>query len=175
LNIQRKFVRNRIVDVRDLWAEYHREAFPYRQENALHGVPRHQELEELRTRIDQRLEAARRQKPNETTWEETLDAAADMTEAANLAGELADKLEQCLGAAQRLGTERERDAEAQRATKSGTLRWKITIAITILLAIAGWFVAYQIGNNNDSGPTKSVNHPSSSSRQSAPSSPDRQP
>jgi hypothetical protein len=61
-------VRNRIVDVRDRWSEYQREAFAYRREGKLRGVPRHQELEEMRKRLDACMESARSKKPDETTW-----------------------------------------------------------------------------------------------------------
>lgn len=166
-------VRNRIVDVRQLWAEYHRDAFPYRQENALRGVPRHQELEELRTRIDQRLESARSQKPNETTWEESLDAAADMTEAANLAGELADKLEQCLGVAHRITKERERDEQGRRDTRRRDKQWAIGLAIAIVLAVAGWFVAYQLGKEDKPAGNKTATQPVQPSTTTAPGSPTR--
>jgi hypothetical protein len=136
-------VRARIVDVRSLWSTYHRDAFPYRLEDALHGVPRHMELEELRTRIDVLLEAARRQKPNETTWEESLDAAAEMTEAAHLTGELADKLEQCIGVAQRITDERSREKRSSR-------KWWVALAVTVVLGAAGIATSYVLANDSPS-------------------------
>jgi hypothetical protein len=160
-------VRNRIVDVGDLWSTYHRDAFPYRQEDALHGVPRHSELEELRTRIDKLLESARRQKPNETSWDESLDAAAEMTEAAHLAGELADKLEQCIGVAQRLTADRARDAAAAAQNRRSNRNWRIGLFVAIMLAVGGFVASYLIGkdqspavNHTIPAPYKTTTHPS---------------
>ena len=98
-------VRVRIADVRGLWSEYQRDAYTYREQGLLRGIPRHSELEELRSRIDRLMESARKAKPDETSWEESENAAADMTEAAAVAAELADKLEQSIGAARRLTDE----------------------------------------------------------------------
>jgi hypothetical protein len=141
-------LRNRVGDVQDLWSAYHREAYPYREVGALHGVPRHQELEELRQRIDVLLEAARRVKPDETTWEESLDAAAAVTEAADVAAELADKLQQCIGQAQRL-TQQGRDRD------TGRRRFVITIVVAILIAIGTTVGGYLLGKENRDTPTDS--------------------
>jgi hypothetical protein len=145
-------LRNRLSDLQELWAEYHREAYPYRQAGALHRVPRHQELEELRQRIDVLLEAARRTKPDETTWDESLDAAAAVTEAADVAAELADKLEQCIGEAQRL-SQQQRDRDTARR------RFVITIVAAVLIAIGTTIGGYLLGKGSADNPTSS-NSPS---------------
>lgn len=154
-------VRNRLGDVKTLWQDYHLEAFPYREEKALHGVPRHQELEELRSRIDALMESARSAKPEETRWEETLTAAAEMTEAANLSSELADKLEQCIGVGRRVTEERQRRAEEDAKTQERddrtvgqnrrtNLQWALGALLTIALAIGGGYV----WGAQDDGPGK---------------------
>jgi hypothetical protein len=138
-------VRNRIVDVRERWAEYQRVAFVYREEGMLRGVPRHQELEEMRERIDVLMESARSTKPDETSWEESVSAAASMTEAAHLTAELADKLEQCIGEAHRITRERERDATATRRERRSVALWIIGILVAIGLATGG---GYMLGRNS---------------------------
>jgi ppGpp synthetase/RelA/SpoT-type nucleotidyltranferase len=60
-------VRERIVEVAKLWSEYQREAYAYREQGVLRGVPRHQDLEESRKRIDVLMESVRKVKPDETT------------------------------------------------------------------------------------------------------------
>jgi hypothetical protein len=150
-------LRNRVVDVRALWSTYHREAYPYRQAGTLHGAPRHQELEELRQRIDVLLEAARRIKPDETTWDESLGAAASVTEAADITAELADKLEQCIGQAQRFTQER-RDRDV------GGRRFRTTIVVAILIAIFTTIGGYLLGkeSSDDAGTSGSGNPPAKS-------------
>ncbi len=137
-------VRDRTVDVHDLWAEYQREAYVYREQGFLRGVPRHQELEELRTRIDLLMEAARSTKPDETSWDESLTAAADMTEAASLVAELADKLEACIGEAKRVTKDRDReaadaarDATATHRDRKATVLWGIALLVALGLFFAG--------------------------------------
>jgi len=138
-------LRNRIVDVEDRWLTYQREAFPFREAGTLPNAPRHRDLEEMRTRIDVLLESARRRKPEETTWEETLTVAAEMTEAAHLTVELADKLEQCIAAAhevRRNAEEVERNAKRHRGN---AIRWAIALVVAVALAVGGYFV----GNAGD--------------------------
>ncbi len=140
-------VRDRLVDVQTLWSEYVRESYVYREQGRLRGVPRHKALEEKRTRIDLLMEAARSVKPDETTWDESLNAAADMTEAANLAAELADELEACIGAAQRITKEREqesldvqRDATATQRDRKSTALAALGIVVALALFFAGGVV-----------------------------------
>jgi hypothetical protein len=132
-------LRDRIGDVDTLWAEYQRDAFGLRDKGELHGAPRHQELETLRHRMDALMEAARKTKPEETTWEETLTAAAQMTEAADLASELADKLNECIGRARRITEEnrrREEDERRRDREERGTKkRWRIGIAAAFVCAM----------------------------------------
>lgn len=128
-------VRDRTVDVHTLWAEYQREAYVYREQGFLRGVPRHKELEELRTRIDLLMEAARSTKPDETSWDDSLTAAADMTEAAALVAELADKLEACIGEAKRVTKDRERDAQDQARDTTATSRDRRSVALWMVAAI----------------------------------------
>ena len=139
-------IRNRIVDVEERWAVYEREAFPLRDErNLLAGVPLHRELEEDRKRIDTLMESARQVKPRETPWDLTLNAAAEMTEAAHLTRDLANKLEQCIGKAadvrRQLAREDEerrreldRQAEAARTRRRSTLQWTVGIIVSIALS-----------------------------------------
>lgn len=138
-------IRNRIVDVEERWAEYERVAFPLREDKLLTGVPLHRELEEDRARIASLLESARSKKPQEVTWDETLTAAAEMTEAAHLTRELADKLEKCIGKAA--------DVREQRSNRN---RWRIGVAVAVALAICSSTASYFIGRANsdsDAPPT----------------------
>jgi phage terminase small subunit len=146
-------VRNRIVDVRELWSIYHREAFPYRASNELHGVPLHRALEEKRTRIDVLLESARATKPSEVSWKDSLNAAAEMTEAAHLTQELANDLDQCIGVAQKLTNDRKNDRRTNR-------QWVIGVVIAIILAIAGCVTSYEVGKS--SAPSLTPGHSQSS-------------
>jgi hypothetical protein len=144
-------LRNRIVDVEERWLVYQREAFPYREQGTLPNAPRHQDLEEMRQRIQVLLESARSKKPAETTWDETLTAAAEMTEAAALTSGLADKLEQCIGAAQ----DRRREDARHRGT---VIRWAVAIVVAVALALGGYF-AGKSGEPNDT-PQKQTPAPS---------------
>ncbi len=144
-------VRVRIADVRGLWSEYQRDAYTYREQGLLRGIPRHSELEELRSRIDRLMESARKAKPDETSWEESENAAADMTEAAAVAAELADKLEQSIGAARRLTDEKARDVVAARRNRASFVQWAIGILVAIGLAVG----AYELGKNNNQ-PTRTI-------------------
>jgi hypothetical protein len=159
-------IRNRIVDVGERWLVYQREAYPYRQQGTLPNAPRHQELEEDRQRIQVLLEAARSKKPAETTWDETLTAAAEMSQAAKLTRELADKLEQCIGAAQ----ERRRD---DRRARNNVIRW--TIGIIVSIALAGG--AYLLGRSQDDSSTTSKQHQPAppNTNQQHPAPPTKQP
>jgi hypothetical protein len=139
-------LRDRIGDIEEAWVVYQEEAFVYRERDALHGVPRHEELEELRQRIDAHLEAARRTKPDETTWEESVNAAAQVTQGADLASELADKLNQCIGEARRV-----RADEADRRT--GRRRWVIGILVAVLIAIGTTVGGYLLGKGSNDSPT----------------------
>lgn len=137
-------LRDRIGDIEESWIEYQRVAYVYREKNELQGVPRHKELEELRQRIDAHLEAARKTKPDETTWEESLDAAAQVTEGADLAAQLADKLHQCIGEAHRVRKEKERqqsidDQEARDRTTAGR-RWAIGLVVVAAIGVGGFFI-----------------------------------
>jgi len=133
-------VRERIVEVARLWSEYQREAYAYREQGVLRGVPRHQDLEETRKRIDVLMESVRKVKPNETTWEESLNAAAAMTEAAHTTGELADKLEQCIGAAIRITKEREQAQLATQRDKRSVLLWVVALIVAVAIAAVGFLV-----------------------------------
>jgi hypothetical protein len=145
-------VRVRLADVRGLWSEYQRDAYTYREQGLLRGIPRHSELEELRSRIDLLMESARKAKPDETSWQESENAAADMTEAAAVAAELADKLEQSIGAARRLTDEKGRDAVATRRSRVSFVQWAVGILVAIGLAVGG----YVVGTHHDSKPTKTT-------------------
>jgi hypothetical protein len=145
-------VRDRLGKIRDRWLDYERECYPYRETGTLSGAPRHDELEELRARIAKHLETARSQKPDEATWEESLDAAAAATQAAHLAVELADKLEQSIGIAQNLRRQEELDRKSRR-------RWRIGLVLAVLLAVGG-FVAGRL-TDEDTSSTKTVTSPAS--------------
>lgn len=160
-------VRDRLGDLKKLWQEYNLEAFPYREEKALHGVPRHQVLEDLRRRIDLLMESSRSAKPEETRWEETLVAASDMTEAANLAGELADKLQQCIGVGRRVTEERqrrakedekseERDDRTIKQNRRSNIQWALGGILTLAIALGGGYVwGDHNGGGDDAGAGKS--------------------
>lgn len=135
-------LRNRIVEVEELWIEYQRVAVPFRTNNQLHEVPRHKELEELRHRIDALMDSARQTKPDETTWEESLTAAANMTQAADLASELADKLQQCIGKGHQLINTQARD-------KADKKRWGIGVLVAIAMALVTLFGGYLLGKGSD--------------------------
>lgn len=135
-------LRNRVGDLQRLWSKYQRHAYPYRQAGELDGAPRHQELEELRQRIDVLLEAARRIKPAETTWEESLDASAAVTEAADIAADLSNKLEQCIGYAQRRTQEGQDRGTAKRHHRS-------MIAATVIVGILTTVGAFFLGKAAD--------------------------
>jgi hypothetical protein len=144
-------LRDRIGDIETAWVEYQQEAFAYREKDELHGVPRHKELEDLRQRIDAHLEAARRTKPDETTWEESLNASAQVTAGADLASELADKLNQCIGEAHRLRKKEKDDvaSAAERASdrRADGRRFKISIGVAILIGITTTAGAYFLGKD----------------------------
>jgi hypothetical protein len=92
-------VRLRLGDVADRWLDYQREVIPLRERGIdAPGAPPHQELEKTRQRIDVLFESARSAKASELTWDETLNIAAEMTEAAVLTLRMAEQLEQALGA-----------------------------------------------------------------------------
>jgi len=149
-------LRLRVAAVADRWAVYMRVAFPLRHEAALTmGAPKHFELEADRKRIDELLESARAAKPEEATWDETLQASANMTEGAHLAGELGDKIEHCIGVAERVLEERRlaadreaterrdaerRDAEAHRQNRRRDRQWAAALAVSASAAIIGWIV-----------------------------------
>jgi|SRR5665811_524646 len=138
-------LRDRLGDVEELWKEYHREAVPLRANNELHEAPRHKELETIRQRIDVLMDAARKAKPDETTWEQSLTAAAEMTEAADLASELADKLHQCIGKAQMIN-------EGKGHQRGERRRWGIGIVVAIVLTVLSLLGGYLIGKNSDPDP-----------------------
>lgn len=143
-------VRDRISDIEELWVKYKLEAFELRRNQELHGVPRHEELEEIRRRIDALMDAARKTKPEETTWEETLTAAAQMTEAADLASQLADKLHECIGRARQITQEKQRleddERRRNREERGRNRRWIAGIAISIALAVGG---GYKLGQGSE--------------------------
>lgn len=147
-------LRDRIVDVGDLWDEYQRVAVPFRHNNELHDVPRHKELEEDRHRMDALMESARKTKPDETTWEESLTAAAEMTAAADLASELADKLHQCIGRANQLQDSKRREGEEKR-------RWKFGIAVAIALSVLALIGGYFLGDASNKETIRRVEVPAS--------------
>jgi hypothetical protein len=137
-------LRDRLSDVRELWAEYEREAYSYRKAGLLRGVPRHQDLEDTRKRIDALMESARSSKPDETSWERSLTAAAEMTEAASLASGLADKLEASIGQARRITEQKardvsddQRDATATKRDHKATLLWAVAILVALVLFFIG--------------------------------------
>jgi hypothetical protein len=140
-------LRNRLGDIAKAWDEYMQEAYTLRASNELNGVPRHRELEDLRKRIGAHLEAARRTKPDETSWEESLDASAQVTQGADLALELADKLNQCVGEARRV-RERKRDRRRNNA------QWAIGVVVAILIGAGGYFV----GKGHDGSGEASAKH-----------------
>lgn len=137
-------VRACLVDIKQTWVEYQREAGPYRRNGTLRGVPKHSELEQLRKRIDLLMEEARAHKRDETSWEDWRNAAAHMTEAVEVAKELADKLEQCIGEATRMNGDTRRDKKSVRLA---------VVSIAAGIAIAAVF--YLLGQANSPSETAS--------------------
>lgn len=152
-------VRARIVDVESSWTEYSREATPYRNAGTLRGVPKHDELERLRGQIDHLMEKARRTKPDETTWDDWMEAAADMTEAAAIAKALQDKLEQCVGEALRMTRERERDSVASRRDRKSFALWALALLVTITLTVGGYLIGRHSSARRESIHASSVSAP----------------
>lgn len=152
-------VRDRLGDVEELWKEYQREAVPLRTANELPEAPRHKDLETVRQRIDVLMDAAREAKPDETTWEQSLTAAAEMTEAADLASELADKLHQCIGIAQRVNAGKRQQRDEGR-------RWRVGIAVAVALAALSLLGGYWLGKGSDS--SSEARHSSARPHASAP-------
>lgn len=150
IELPEEVLRDRLTDIEAAWVEYMQVAFVYREKNELHGVPRHKELEELRLRIAAHLEAARSAKPDETTWDETLNAAALVTEGADLASKLADKLNQCIGEAQRL-----RKAEEDAAATAATIKrqWGLGILAAVVIAAGSVFGGYLLGKGTSDSTT----------------------
>ena len=146
-------LRKRIVDVEEAWVEYQQVAFVYREKDELHGVPRHQELEELRQRIAAHLEAARSTKPDETTWEESINASAQVTEGADLASDLGDKLNQCIGEAKRL---RKAEQDAASAARTNKRRWVLGIVAAAIIAAGSVFGGYLLGKGSDDSSTTTI-------------------
>lgn len=144
-------LRDRIGDVAELWKEYQREAVPLRTANELHEAPRHKELETIRQRIDVLMDAAREAKPDETTWEQSLAAAAEMTEAADLASDLADKLHQCIGIAHKVD-------EGKGHRRDERRRWRIGIAVAIVLTVLSLLGGYLIGRDSNSDSPSEARH-----------------
>jgi hypothetical protein len=103
--------RERLVQVGDRWQEYLLEARLYRETKAMVGVPYHSELEDDRAKIGKLMEEARSMKMARVPWDQTLEIAAKMTEAASVVRKLDDKLVQCIGAARELKAADERQAQ----------------------------------------------------------------
>lgn len=163
-------LRDRLGDVGELWVEYQQVAFAFREADELHGVPRHKELEILRRRIDVLLEAARKTKAEETTWEESVTASAQMTEAADLASQLADSLHQCIGKAKQLTAGKQKEeaedqryeevaAQTNKDSRSTRNRWIVTTVLTIILALGTLFGGYLLGKHSGSSSSDSGNAP----------------
>jgi hypothetical protein len=145
-------LRDRIAEVGERWLVYQREAFPYREQGTLPNAPRHRDLEETRSRIHRLLEKGRSKKAHETTWEESLDAAADITSAATLTNELADKLEQCIGAAQERRHAEEREEAARQRDRRSHLKWAIGIVVSLALATGTYLLGKSDRSESNSKP-----------------------
>lgn len=156
-------VRDRLGKIRDRWLDYERECYQYRETGTLSGAPRHDELESLRKRIAKLLESARSRKPDETTWEESLDAAANATQAAHLAVDLADKLEQCIGIGQTITRQRERDADdlrrqeerdvaSARQNRRTNRQWLVALVVAIAIAVTSFFIGKDHPNGHAKAP-----------------------
>lgn len=161
-------VRERIIQIRELWTEYQREAYGYRESDELRGTPRHSDLEAMRQRIDDLMESVRRVKPDETTWEESIDVSANMSEAAHLSGELADKLEQCIGAAKRITATKQQEVIAAARSRRSNRLTALGILIAIALAIATFFLGKGSGDRAQPAP---ITQPASAHPASSRSSP----
>jgi NTP pyrophosphatase (non-canonical NTP hydrolase) len=116
-------VRSRLGQVWDLWQEYERSCYRFREAGELRGAPRHEELEELRNRISLHMKRVRAHDARESSWDEAVEAAADATQAAQLAVELANRLDHCIGVATKLARD--------------TRRFRANIAVAIIAIIVG--------------------------------------
>lgn len=139
MEAQEDLVRFRLGDeLAPKWTEQQRVAGPLRETGELRGVPTQDSLEALRQRIDSHIEAGRSRKPD-ATWEEWLDGAGEFKAAAELANELSDKLEVCIGAAQRIYVEKDRDKKYLRYAIAGmVVSFLVGVGGTVLtLALTG--------------------------------------
>jgi hypothetical protein len=106
-------VRAKLEKIEERWEEYLSEARSYREHKAMVGVPLHSELEDDREEIEAIMDDTRAMKTARVDWEETLNVAARITEAARVARRLDDKLVMCVGAAREQKTQDERDHVAE--------------------------------------------------------------
>jgi len=152
-------VRAKLADIEPRWAEYEREATPYRQAGTLRGVPPHHELETLRENIRRLMDAGRERK-RDATWEAWKEGAADMTEAAVGAEELADKLERCIGQAQHLRREDDREERAEGARTQGETTGTRRFRTSLFLGVCGILLSigfFAFGRTT--APTSEVDRP----------------
>jgi hypothetical protein len=147
-------VRARLVEIKGRWDEYQRESGPYRRDGTLRGVPSHEELERQRERIDKLMEDARSRKADECSWDDWLDGAAEMTEAARVAEELKDKLEQCIGEALRMTREAQRDTTASQRDRKSVLLWVVALAVSIALAVGAYLVGREQTRSTSASPAR---------------------
>jgi hypothetical protein len=153
--------RQRIVETRDLWDSYQQDVVPLRKARKLQGGVRDQELEDLRRRIATCMEHARQQKPEESTWDESLSIAAEMTEAAHLSEELAEKLHQTIGAARGQSAEHERHKQTIRVAVIGV----VSAGVVGLAAVGGTLWA---ASGDDDTKTVTFVQPTTAARAPAP-------
>lgn len=145
-------VRDRLGNIWELWQEYERLCYPYRESNVLNGAPRHEELEDLRNRIRIHMERARQAKPSESSWDKAIEAAAEATQGADLAFDLANKLNQCIGTAQKLG----------RDTRRFRIGAGIAVAGILIGLGGGYFISRQDTAATPPAPTVTLTSPSTS-------------
>lgn len=151
-------LRGKLVEVFERWEEYLLEARTYRETKAMIGVPYHSDLEDDRQQIEVLMEEVRRAKTPRLGWEETLDLAAKMTQAAAIARKLDDKLMQCIGAARELKADDVRNAATDRRA-GWSLKTAIAAVVVAAAVAVGGYVLGQAGSSSAAGTTTTATTP----------------
>jgi hypothetical protein len=98
---QEEVVNDLLDQVAERWEKYVQVAGPLRAEGVLINAPSHRRLEQYRAEIAELLDTGRGTKPD-AAWEDHLTGAGYFKEAAELAQELLDGMNQCIGASHQL-------------------------------------------------------------------------
>lgn len=110
---QEEVVNDLLDQVAEQWDEYMQIAGPLRAEGVLINAPSHRKLEQYRAEIADLLDVGRGTKPD-AAWEDHLAGAGHFKAAAELAQELVDGMNQCIGASRQIIEQRQ---QAKRSNK----------------------------------------------------------